>query len=49
MKTLPCGHKLEIDCGLPVEKYADKNKCEVPCSEILECDHECPNKCGDCF
>jgi len=44
MKLFPCGHKNEVDCGLPIQNL----KCESKCNEILECGHPCTKKCFEC-
>ena len=43
VKQVPlCGHDIEVDCGIQMEKIQCSNQCSV----ILVCGHRCVNKCG---
>ncbi|XP_059169633.1 NFX1-type zinc finger-containing protein 1-like [Physella acuta] len=45
LKSLPCGHDVEIPCGKKPEEYI----CLSQCSSVLQCSHQCSGKCGDCL
>ncbi|XP_049949017.1 NFX1-type zinc finger-containing protein 1-like [Schistocerca serialis cubense] len=48
-----CGHAVEIPCYLRskgLSPYSAKllSRCEMPCGEVLECEHMCAGTCGKC-
>ena len=38
----PCGHEVTIACS------ATSEDCEIPCSGMLDCGHQCSGNCGEC-
>ena len=40
---LSCGHENTMAC------CATQKDCKVPCSTLLECEHPCAGKCGECI
>ncbi len=43
-KKLSCGHTVQADCYVKPELVV----CSVPCTSLLECEHECSGTCGEC-
>ena len=44
MKTLPCGHDVEVACYLEPKDVV----CPLPCDTLLQCLHSCVGTCGRC-
>ncbi|BFZ12700.1 hypothetical protein BsWGS_15739 [Bradybaena similaris] len=45
LKKIPiCGHEDQVHCYLPPEKAT----CNLRCPHILQCQHKCSGRCGQC-
>ncbi|BFZ12701.1 hypothetical protein BsWGS_15740 [Bradybaena similaris] len=45
MKEFPiCGHENQVPCSVPPEEAI----CKQRCSHILQCQHQCSGRCGQC-
>ena len=47
-----CGHTIEIKCSVDPLHFEKSRKidqgCYVKCGALLDCGHECAEKCCDC-
>jgi hypothetical protein len=43
-KTWPCGHTADVYCWEQRTRL-----CPEPCTDILDCDHQCSGTCGECL
>ena len=44
-KELSCGHKVDIDCGLPIHEFEIFNQCKQKVPKKLPCGHTVDLEC----